>query len=81
MKKKDLLLRKRPFAENVAFCSTCGSQLDDFWMNPESKDPQLAKERSEWCKKQGRFIGDVCSKQFIASSSILIPPLTDEEDE
>ncbi|MCX6137279.1 MAG: hypothetical protein NTV54_07280 [Ignavibacteriales bacterium] len=67
--------------ENVVFCSECGAQLDEFWQTPESKDPALTKARSEWCKKQGRFTGEMCSKHFISNPDAVLPPLDDAEDE
>jgi len=57
MENKHVHERTNNLKEGVVFCSECGAQLDDFWMTPESKDPALAKARSEWCKKQGRFNG------------------------
>jgi hypothetical protein len=48
-------------------------------MTPESKDPKFTKERSEWCKKQGRFVGEVCAKHFIADPNAPLP--LDSEDE
>lgn len=81
MENKHVHERTNNLKEGVVFCSECGAQLDDFWMTPESKDPALAKARSEWCKKQGRFNGEVCSKHFIATADSSLPPLEENDED
>lgn len=68
--------------EKKMFCTECGTDLDDFDVNPESNDIEAVKKNHENCKEIGKFKGNVCSKIFIAENNTdEIINLDSEEDD
>lgn len=53
--------------EKSEFCTECDKDLDNFWMDKRSYDPEKVKKNHERCVKTGKFRGEFCAKLFIIS--------------
>jgi hypothetical protein len=64
--------------ERFIFCVECGTQLENFCFSKTVNDLEAIRKTLAQCKKQGRFVGEYCSKLFIAGRNELGPPHDDE---
>jgi hypothetical protein len=48
-----------------AFCTECGSDLDEFWLSPGAANYEDILKHHLECQREGRFKGSMCSKLFI----------------
>jgi hypothetical protein len=56
--------------QKVVFCTECGAQLENFCVSAGVDDIESIKKTLAQCKKDGKFVGDFCSKLFIADTEL-----------
>lgn len=58
--------RLGPLKQRFVFCTECNGDLQDFCFSESADDLEALKKTQARCKKSGRFVGELCSKLFIA---------------
>ncbi len=51
--------------QRKTFCTECGSELDEFWLSPESQNYEEVLKHHFDCQREGKFKGTMCSRLFI----------------
>jgi hypothetical protein len=51
------------------FCTQCGSDLEDFWLNHKTEEYADVLKHHFECQRSGKFKGSMCAKIFIADTS------------
>jgi len=52
----------------VLYCTECGAELENFCFSGSADNVSAIKKTLAQCKKKGTFVGDFCSKLFIAET-------------
>jgi len=73
---RDKLLKQR-----VIFCIECGKELENYCFSSGSNDINAVKKNLAQCKKTGKFVGEFCSKLFIAGDEDLEELFQGNDDE
>jgi hypothetical protein len=64
------LMKNQKRREKQLFCTQCGSDLEDFWLYHKTEGyADVLKSHFE-CQRTGKFKGSMCSKLFIADTSV-----------
>ena len=58
--------REELLKQKIVFCTECGEQLENFCFSSGIKDINAVRQNLLQCKKSGKFVGEFCSKLFIA---------------
>lgn len=77
---KNNIERDKLLKQKVIFCTECGKELENYCFSSGSKDIEAIKKNLAQCKKTGKFVGEFCSKLFIAGEEDL-DKLFQEDDE
>jgi hypothetical protein len=48
------------------FCTECQTELENFCLTGGAEDLEALKKTFAQCRKKGKFLGEFCSKLFIA---------------
>ena len=73
--------REKILKQKVIFCTECGKELENYCFSSSSKDINAIKKNLAQCKKTGRFVGEFCSKLFIAGDEDLEELFDDDIEE
>lgn len=66
-------MKRQAQQEKKAFCTECGSDLEDFCLAPGGVEyAEILKNHFE-CQRTGKFKGSVCAKLYIADGRIPEP--------
>ena len=66
-------MKRRAAQEKKAFCTECGSDLDNFCLAPGAVEyAEILKNHFE-CQRTGKFKGAMCAKLYIADGRIPEP--------
>jgi hypothetical protein len=60
------------------FCTECGVELENFCFSRGVDDVKAIKKTLAQCRKKGKFVGEFCSKLFVADTQD-IEVLEDDE--
>ncbi|MFH1195161.1 MAG: hypothetical protein V1720_05585 [bacterium] len=64
--------------KDIIFCTECGEELNEFYLSAACGNIEDLKKRHENCKRTGKFQGDTCAMLFIADSSDIDLPESEE---
>ena len=64
----------------IIYCTECGAELENFCFSGSAGDRRAIKKTLAQCRKEGRFVGDFCSKLFIAETPELDDILREVEE-
>jgi hypothetical protein len=64
----------------IIYCTECGAELENFCFSGSASDLSAIKKTLAQCKKEGRLVGDFCSKLFIAETQGLDDILKEVEE-
>jgi predicted GNAT family acetyltransferase len=79
MKKQDE--QNRQHSERaIIYCTECGAELENFCFSGSANDLAAIKKTLAHCRKEGKFVGDFCSKLFIAEAQELDDILREVEE-
>lgn len=78
---KNNIEREKLLKQKVIFCTECGKELENYCFSMGSKDVDAIKKNLAQCKKSGRFVGEFCSKLFIAGDEDLEELFLDDEED
>jgi len=73
--------RKKLLKQKVIFCTECGKELENYCFSSGSQDINAIKKNLAQCKKTGKFVGEFCSKLFIAGDEDLEELFQEDDDE
>ena len=73
--------REKILKQKVIFCTECGKELENYCFSSGSKDINAIKKNLAQCKKTGKFVGEFCSKLFIAGDEDLEELFDDDIEE
>jgi hypothetical protein len=69
--RRDLQNREELLKKPMIFCTECDAQLENFCFSHGADDIESVKKTLAQCRKNGRLVGDFCSKLFIADGKDL----------
>ena len=78
---KNNIEREKLLGQKVIFCTECGKDLENYCFSMGTKDINAIKKNLAQCKKSGKFVGEFCSKLFIAGDDDLEDLFLNDEDE
>ena len=78
---KNNIEREKLLGQKVIFCTECGKDLENYCFSMGTKDINAIKKNLAQCKKSGKFVGEFCSKLFIAGDDDLEDLFLNHEDE
>jgi hypothetical protein len=65
----------------IIYCTECGAELENFCFSEAAVNRMAIKKTIAQCRKEGRLVGDFCSKLFIAETPDLHDILKEVEEE